>query len=216
MVTKLLPIRNLGRKYGTKWALVTGASSGIGKCIVEMLASEEHGHLNVVLVALNDHRLDQFHRELEARYPQQRFVKCALDLTRPDSVDVIVKAVHGLDIGIVVNNAGFMRFGEFDAVSIEEHVAHIECNTMSHVRIAHHFYSKWKQSAEDEDTSGIDGTARQKRRALVFTCSSQAHFLAPYTTIYGATKSFLITFANSLAIEASAHGVDVLAVCPEV
>lgn len=103
----LLPPVNLKKKYGAQWALVTGASSGIGKSLAEALAAQG---LNVVLVALNDELLQKTFAELRTRYPAVEFRSVGVDLTRADGsyISVIDKATRDLHVPIHFLNAGFM------------------------------------------------------------------------------------------------------------
>jgi len=95
--------QNLKVKYSAKWALVTGGSSGIGRALVEKLA--EQG-LNVVLVALDDDLLRNFHQQIVAKYPQLQFRAVGCDLGTDGYMDKIKEATDDIPVNLVFNNAG--------------------------------------------------------------------------------------------------------------
>ena len=205
ILTKVLPPVNIKKKYNTDWALVTGASSGIGAELVDQLAQQG---LNVVLVALDDETLAKHVKAMQLKHPKLEFRKVGVDLTNSDSENTSTGYMHlirentkDIDVGAVFSNAGFFTFGNFDQIPLAKHLGHFECNQLAGLKLTHHFFSKWK---------------KEKRRGLLsFTVSSVAFFPSPYSVIYGATKSFLKNFIESFAVEASHHGVDVLEFSPQ-
>ena len=114
--------QNLRKKYDAKWALVTGASSGIGKALANKLAAQG---LNVVLAALDDDLLKNTTQELRDAYRSQEFRAVGIDLCKhafpePDGwqgghgfMAEIKKATADVDVQVVFNNAGFIRTGTF-------------------------------------------------------------------------------------------------------
>lgn len=97
-----MPI-NLKQKYNAEWALVTGASSGIGKAIVEKLCEQ---NTNVVLVALDNDLLHNTFDEVSAKYPKLKFIKVGCDLSQGDYMTPIIDATKDIDVQLVFNNAG--------------------------------------------------------------------------------------------------------------
>ena len=190
---------DLRKRYGAGWALVTGASSGIGKAIAEALAAQG---FSVVLVALEDELLHATFAELRERFPAVEFRLVGVDLTRPDGayVETIDAATRDLHVPILFLNAGFMVTGFFHDVPIGKHMANLQCNAVAGVRIAHHFLPKLY--------------AKRAPGLIVFTSSSAAYLPSPFTSLYSATKAFTSRFASSLAAEAGPQGVDVMAVHP--
>jgi short-subunit dehydrogenase len=73
---------------------------------------------------------------------------------------------------------------------------------MGGLKISHHFFSLWKKNG--------------RRGAINFTASSVGYFVAPYSSMYGATKSFMINFASSLAVEGKHNNIDILCFNPQV
>mmetsp|Transcript_1293 Transcript_1293/g.2959 ORF Transcript_1293/g.2959 Transcript_1293/m.2959 type:complete len:330 (+) Transcript_1293:64-1053(+) len=186
--------RDLKQRYATKWALVTGGSSGIGRALVERCAAQG---LNVVVVALDDALLHDLVKALGERYAPLEFRAVGVDLGRSDGayMDAVRDATRELDVGVVFCNAGFITTGFFAETSAARLLANVECNSTSAVRVAHHFAPLLR--------------ARARGGALCFT-SSPVHLMpAPFSAIYGATKAFLTAFASALAIELRADGVDV-------
>eukprot|EP00698_Gefionella_okellyi_P005655 TRINITY_DN15128_c0_g1_i1.p1 TRINITY_DN15128_c0_g1~~TRINITY_DN15128_c0_g1_i1.p1 ORF type:complete len:321 (+),score=71.84 TRINITY_DN15128_c0_g1_i1:40-1002(+) len=197
LIVNLLPKQNLKRKYNATWAVVTGSSSGIGKAIATRLAGQG---LNVVLVALADKLLDDTHEELQKAFSSQQFVKCGCDLSRPGYMDAIKKQTKGLPISIVINNAGYLKMGFFRQLPADMHLAGVECNAVCSVAISHHFYCRMINEG--------------RKGCITFTSSAAGYFPSPFVVLYGASKAFLSSFAQSLSVEAKEHGIDVMAVHP--
>lgn len=132
--------QNLRKKYGD-WAIVTGASSGIGRAIAEKLASQA---INIVLVALADKALETTHTELNRKYPGIKLRAVGADLSKdPDRyMNDIRAATDDVRVTMVFSNAGYLLMGFFEKRHIDAHVANIECNAIAGTRIAHHFYSR--------------------------------------------------------------------------
>ncbi len=192
-------VQDLKKKYAAEWALVTGASSGIGKSLAEALAAQG---LNVVLVALDDGLLKETFAELKARYPSVEFRSVGVDLTRADGeyMGPIERATRDVHVSLLFLNAGFMVTGFFHDVPIGKHMANLQCNAVAGCRVAHHF---------------LPIMYAAKRRGLIcFTSSSAAFIPSPFTSLYSATKAFVSRFASSLAAEAGPQGIDVMAVHP--
>ncbi len=199
LLANLRGAQNLRLRYKAEWALVTGASSGIGKALALELA--EQG-LNVVLVALDDGLLAETYAEIVARFPEREFRRVGVNLALADGkyMEPIAHATKDIHVSLLFNNAGYIVTGFFHATGIERHLANVHCNAVSAVRITHHFIEKMYESG---------------RPGLVcFTSSAAASMPSPFTAMYSATKAFISRFATSLAAEAQPQGVDVMAVHP--
>lgn len=136
--------QNLRQKYGD-WAVVTGASSGIGKALAAKLASQG---VNVVLVALDDQTLKDTAEQLSTKFPRVSFRLVGADLScNPEKYMAdLRRATDDVPVSIVFSNAGFLKMGFFREISIGAHVANVECNSVAAVRIVHHFYARMVES----------------------------------------------------------------------
>jgi len=199
VLNKLFKGQNLKNKYDAKWALVTGASSGIGKSLAEKLALQG---LNVVVVALEEPLLDKTFEEMQSTFKDVEFRKVGVNLGRRDAnyMEAIKEATKDIDVQLVFNNAGYIVTGFFDQTTIDTQMANMECNACSAVQITHHFVSKMLE--------------KNLKGAVVFTSSAAAMMPAPFSVMYGSTKAFISQFAASIAAETKARGIDVCAVHP--
>ena len=102
-------------KYGP-WAIVTGASSGIGAEFVRQLAAQG---LNIVLVARRKDRLQKLAMEVTETYRVEA-LPLDMDLLAPDFLDVVRQRTQDLDIGLLVNNAGMICAGKYFEIGLEE------------------------------------------------------------------------------------------------
>ncbi|GAM23994.1 hypothetical protein SAMD00019534_071690 [Acytostelium subglobosum LB1] len=189
--------QDLKKKYNAKWALVSGASSGIGRAVATKLAQQG---LNVVLVALDDEALKGTHQSLSTQFPNQQFRAVGVNLGRADEtydyMPIIEKATKDIDVQILINNAGYIQLSAFFRSPIAKQLANLECNMMSHVKLTHFFLSKMVE--------------KKLKGCITFTSSQSAFFPAPSCSTYGGGKAFLAEFAASLAIECHNYGIDVL------
>ena len=186
------------KKYNAKWALVTGAGTGIGKALAETLALQG---LNVVLVSLPDKFLDETTAALQAQFPKQEFRKIAAKFDhRTDYMPDIIEGTKDIDVAIVFNNAGYIVTGFFDQTTLDSQLANLECNATACVKVTHHFLKQM--------------LAKNIKGAFIFTSSVSGYIPNPFAVMYGATKAFVSQFAASLAIEVRNNGIDVLAVHP--
>jgi short-subunit dehydrogenase len=180
--------------YGP-WALVTGASSGIGEEFARQLAARG---LHVAVVARRRERLEALATELHVRHGAEVRIIGA-DLTDPSAPDAIADATADLDVGLLVNNAGFGEKGGFLEIPLAKQLRMIELNCKVPVWLTH----KMAPALIDRGRGGI-----------VIVASTAAFQGVPYTSVYAATKSFDLMFGDALGYELARQGVDVVTVCP--
>ncbi len=179
-----------------KWALVTGASAGIGAELARQLAG--HG-AKLILTARRRDRLDALAAELAARGTETRIF--AADLNNPQAPQQIYDATEaaGIPVDILINNAGLGQYGVFHASPIEQEMSQVQVNCEAVVRISRLFVPRMVE----------------RRRGWVLIVASTASFQPiPYLTTYAATKVFDRFFALGLAEEVARFGVKVTALCP--
>ena len=180
-----------------KTALITGASSGIGKIFAKELASRK---TNLVLVARSEDKLQQLANELQSQYQIQADV-IVQDLTAPAATNSVFEIVFqkGLTIDLLVNNAGFGDYGNFTERPLEKQVNMIQLNITALVELTHLF---------------LPGMQQNKSGAIINVSSIGGFQPLPYMSVYGATKAFVLSFSEALWAENQDSGVKILALCP--
>lgn len=198
LVQRLLRPQNLKCKYSAEWALVTGASSGIGKSIVERLASQD---INVVMVAIDDDMLRDVFVQCVKAYPKVHFRKVGVNLGRDAKfMQQVVEATSDIDVTLVFSNAGGLLSGFFVDTEYEKVQANFECNCVAPLPLIHHFARRM--------------IAAKRRGLISITSSSVSYFPAPTQTLYAPGKSFLTAFGAMLAVELKCVGIDVVVIHP--
>ena len=188
------PTPALKERYGP-WAIVTGASAGIGTEFARALA--RHG-VSVVLAARRRDRLDGLARELEEAHGIATRV-VAVDLGQPGGADQLADATADLDVGVLVNNAGHGYAGRFDRQETERLRAMVQLNCVTPVVL----------------TSRLIGGMRMRGRGAVIVVGSVAgRQPIPLHGVYSATKAFDLYFGEALWAEMQGTGIDVLVVEP--
>ncbi|GAB4405462.1 MAG: SDR family oxidoreductase [Bacteroidia bacterium] len=186
--------QRLKKQYGP-WAVVTGASSGIGRALALRLA--EAG-IDLVVTARSVPLLDTLAASLRSSYGVSVRVVPA-DLADPAAVRALVAACADLDVGLLVAAAGYGTSGSFlDAVP-ETELDMIQVNCAAPLVLTRHF-------------AGI--FAQRGRGGIVLLGSLVGFQGVPYAAHYAATKAYVQSLAEALAVELRPRGVDVLAVAP--
>ena len=181
-------------KYGP-WALVTGASSGIGAEFAKQLAER---NLNLVLIARRKERLEHLAGQLEKKHNVQ--VKTIIaDLSRPDFMSLLYPATQTREIGLLVNNAGFGIGGSFLAHDLQRELALLDLNCRAALILTHEFGRKMTE---------------RKRGGIIFVSSVSAYIATPFEASYAASKVYELFLGESLWYELKQQGVDVLSLCP--
>mgnify|MGYP001596032433 FL=1 len=181
-------------KYGP-WAIVTGASSGIGEEFCWQLAGLK---LNLILVARRKEKLESLAKELMSKHGIETRVVPA-DLLRPDFLKQIRAVTDPLDIGLLVNNAGFALTGNFLDHKIEDELSLLYVNCRAPLMLAHVFGNKM---------------VRRGKGGIINISSASAFLPMPFWTNYSASKVYNLYFSEGLWFELKGKGVDVLALCP--
>ena len=181
-------------RYG-KWALVTGASSGIGADFVRQLA--EKG-MNVILIARRAEMMEAIAKEVEEAYGVKTQV-IRQDLIEPDAVENIKNAVGDKEVGILINNAGYGSLGRFHENDMDYQVNMVKLNCVAPVALTGVLIGKMVE---------------RKKGAVIFLASTAAYQGVPYFSVYSATKSFNLFLAEGLWGEYKNLGVDVMALSP--
>jgi short-subunit dehydrogenase len=185
---------SLRERYG-EWALVTGASSGLGAEFARALAREG---VSVVLTARRGERLRELASELEkAHRVSTRVVEA--DLADPNSAQQLAEAVRDVEIAILVNNAGFGYAGRFDKQDPERLREMVQLNCLAPVMLS---------------AGLLPGMLERGRGAVVITGSAAGRQPLPLHGVYSATKAFDLLLGESLAVELRSRGVDVLVLEP--
>jgi short-subunit dehydrogenase len=187
----------MDKVWRDRWALVTGASSGIGVAVARQLAA---GGAHLVLTARRVNRLDELSRELRNAHGIRTEIFPA-DLAAPDAPEKIYSFTRdkGIAIDLLINNAGFGQYGEVTRVEPRRLLDMVQVNCTAVVYLTRLFL----------------GDMVQRRRGDVLILASTAAFQAvPYISTYAATKAFDLWFAEGLAEEMKPYGIRVCALCP--
>jgi uncharacterized protein len=179
--------------------LITGASSGIGAAFARKLAKRGR---NVLLVARSEDKLIALCNEI-GRASGIRAQYVMMDLTEPDAPERLVEETkkRGLEIDMLINNAGFGSMGDFEKLDRAQELEMIDLNVKSLVDLTHRFL----------------GPMRERRQGTIINVASTASFQAvPFMATYAATKAFVLSFSQALSEENRPHGIHVLALCPGV
>lgn len=186
--------QELKDKYGP-WALVTGASSGIGEQFARLLA---RSGINLLLVARRAERLEALAKELRRRRGLEVELIVA-DLAEPDAVDRVVAAVGDRDLGLLVSNAGFGLKGDFAGTARARIEAMFNVNARAPMLLAHALLPRLRARG---------------RGGIVFTGSVEGEAPYPFSAAYAATKAFVHSLGMGLHGELAGSGVDVLVLAP--
>lgn len=179
------------------YALITGASKGIGKAIAFELAANGY---NLVLVARNEEQLRQVGEEISTKHPVQ--VKhLALDLSLPGAAGNLFQWTkqNGISLSVLVNNAGYGLSGLFESYPLEQHLAMLQVNCNALIELTYLFLPQLKQ---------------QKEAHVLNISSSAAYQAVPYLSLYAASKSLVLSFSRGLRYELRKTSVNVTCVCP--
>lgn len=187
-------MKNLNRKYGD-WALITGASSGIGHEFAQQLAASG---LNLIMIARNGQVLQQRADALKAKYRIETLT-IATDLTQEGAVEQLHADVAAQDIGLVVMNAGAESTGHFTKVPLANHTQLETLNISVPMQMSRLF--------------GEDLVAR-KRGGLIFLSSLFGYQGVPLVANYAASKAYILALGEALNVEMKPHNVDVLVLSP--
>ena len=186
--------RRCRERYGP-WAVVTGASDGIGREFAWRLAA---AGVNLVLVARRGAVLEALERDLRAKHPIEA-VALVADLATPAGVDAVVQRAASCDVGLLVAAAGFGTSGAFVDGDLSTELEMIDVNCRSVAALTHHFGLRF---------------ATQRRGGIVLLSSLVAFQGVPRAANYAATKAYVQSLAEGLRVELAPFGVDVVASAP--
>ncbi|HMY11263.1 MAG TPA: SDR family oxidoreductase, partial [Turneriella sp.] len=181
-------------RYGA-WALITGASSGLGAEFARQLAAEK---MDLVLVARRRDRLNELATSLKAEHGIQVKV-VPLDLSKPNFLAALQKQTAKLNIGLLVNNAGFGIAGDFTTNSLERELMMLDVNCRAALQLAHAYGSQM---------------AAHRRGGIIMVSSVVAFQGVPFMSHYAATKAYDLVLGEGLWHEMKKYGVDVVTLCP--
>jgi|SRR5271165_274998 len=179
------------------FALITGASRGLGMAFARALAER---HYNLVLVARSADSLDAFAAELR-RSHQVEVLAIHFDLACPGAGQILAEQLSaaGVPIELLVNNAGFGLRGDFRALSLHQQLEMLHLNNHAIVELTY---------------SLLPDMLQRPQKGIINISSTAGFQPIPYASAYCATKAFLTTFSLALEQELRASGATVVTVCP--
>lgn len=189
------------RSTQARWAIITGASSGIGKALSFQFAA---GGFNLVLIARNEKALAEVAAQCTERHGIEAVVLAA-DLSKVDAIDHLVESLkstaNARRYEVMVNNAGFGIHGGFAEVDINQNVDLVTVQLTAALKLTRAVLPAMIQR----------GSGRILNIASVYSFSP-----VPFQSIYSACKAFLLSFSSSLKYELKGTGVTVTLFCPGV
>src|SRR5579859_6638783 len=177
------------------WAIVTGASGGMGAAFTKALAKRGYSVLAVA------RRVEPLARMADELKKDGAFVETlAVDLATAEGVETVVARAHALgDIELLVNNAGLSTSGRFLDQSADREIESIRVNVEALYMLTRKI---------------VPAMVERKRGGILNIASIVAFQAIPYWTTYAATKAFVLAFGEGLAYELQGSGVRVVTVCP--
>ena len=180
-----------------RYALVTGASVGIGYELARLLAEEGK---NLIIVARNKNGLEQVQTELENKYGIKAEV-LPQDLSDPKAPPEIFSELEkeGVDVDVLVNNAGFGLYGMFAETDLQKELEMIQVNIASLTHLTKLFLKKMLAN---------------KSGRILNVASSLGFLPVPLFPVYAASKAYVLHLSEALACELEGTGVSVTCLCP--
>lgn len=179
------------------YTLITGCTSGIGKSLAYEFASHKH---NLILVSRNEQKLLDLKDEILNKYDVDVFIICK-DLLEPNAskniFDIIMQ--NKLNIDVLCNNAGVGMFGDFFDTDLFEINNLLTLNINALVELTHYIGQFFKAKKE--------GT-------IINIASTGAFVPGPYMSCYYASKAFVLSFSEAIAMELEKDNIHVCCVCP--
>lgn len=175
-------------------ALVTGASSGIGRACCQLLASKG---ISLLITGRNKTALEALKEDLHNITNVDIIIA---DLQHPEERQILVDAIQAQKPDLIINNAGFGLYGDALAYNTAEQLAILEVDCAAVLEMT-------LEGARTMIAHGVKGT-------IVNVSSAAAFYLYPGFAIYAASKAFVNAFSTSFNLEVNAHGIYVLTSCP--
>lgn len=176
-------------------AVITGASSGMGKKYVEKLCSRQGAFDEIWLIA----RRQELMQKIAEKYPGYDFKILSLDLSKNKDILKYKAALQEepIHIKLLINNAGFGKTGRFSKTDLEQQLGMIEVNIRALTAFTHISLSYMKKGSKIINMASVAGFMPQ-----------------PYFAVYAATKAYVVSFSRALRTELKDQGIKVLTVCP--
>ncbi|HET9868003.1 MAG TPA: SDR family oxidoreductase, partial [Nitrospira sp.] len=182
--------------YQGRWAVVTGASSGLGRGLAVRLADRG---MSLVLTGRNEARLDQVAQEIRRAAPRVKVETVMADLSTLSGVSALLEYVGDRQIEVLINNAGFGSYGPFAEADAEREDEEVAVDVSAVINLARAF---------------LPGMLARGSGGILNVASTIAFQPAPYQAVYGASKAFVLSFSQALWAETRGTGVAVTALCP--
>ena len=182
--------------FSGKNVLITGASSGIGLAMAKDFANRG---ANLILTARSEDKLMQLAKDLSGKGIRTHvFIE---DISLPNSAQKLFNQVNAaeLEVDVLVNNAGYGRWGNFDECPMEDYENMVHLNVTSLTELSYLF---------------VDQMVKRGSGGIINVASTAAFFPIPYSAVYAATKAYVLSLSEALNFESSKKGVHVMAVCP--
>jgi short-subunit dehydrogenase len=181
---------------GSEWAVVTGASSGLGAIFADQLAQRG---LSLVLAGRDHARLTAVAQRVGQTAPDIDVELVVGDLGTDDGIDALVTHLDARVIDVLVNNAGFGTYGPFSELDAGREHQLLAVNVDALVRLTH---------------AVLPGMLARGGGGILNVASTIAFQPGPYQATYGASKAFVLSLSQALWAETRGTGVSVTALCP--
>jgi short-subunit dehydrogenase len=181
---------------GGGWAVVTGASSGLGAIFAQQLADRG---MPLILAGRDASRLAEVQERVQQRAPGRQVELVVGDLGTSTGIQDLIAVLDGREIDVLVNNAGFGTYGPVAETDADREHDLVAVNVDALVQLTH---------------AVLPGMLERGRGGIVNVASVIAFQPAPYQATYGASKAFVLSFSQALWAETRGTGVTVTALCP--
>ena len=165
--------------FSGKNVLITGASSGIGLAMAKDFANRE---ANLILTARSEDKLMQLAKDLSGKGIKTHvFIE---DISLPNSAQKLFNQVNAaeLEVDVLVNNAGYGRWGNFDECPMEDYENMVHLNVTSLTELSYLF---------------VDQMVKRGSGGIINVASTAAFFPIPYSAVYAATKAYVLSLSEA-------------------